>query len=266
MFFALSKIFWIVAQPLTLSCLLILAGTVLAYRRHPRSGLIASGLGILLISVASFTTLGQVAIAPLEERFARPSVMPAEVDYIILLGGGTISDISTSRQVPELNAAGDRLTETLRLAQLYPQARIVVSGGTGFLASGVETEAMTAGRFFGQYEIDPERLLLEDAARNTDENATETRALLSDDPGTLVLVTSAFHMPRSVGLFRKVGLEVVAWPSDYRSPATVGLTLDVDSPVTNLDTATTALREWIGLAVYRMTGRIDAWFPDQTSN
>ena len=112
----------------------------------------------------------------------------------------------------------------------------------------------------------PERLVLEGGSRNTEENADLTKAMLGDSVGPVVLVTSAFHMPRSVGLFRAVGVDVIAWPTDYRSAGDEGVGIDIVNPVLNLTTTGVAIREWIGLAVYFWTGRIADLFPAQDSN
>ncbi|MGV8954553.1 MAG: YdcF family protein, partial [Cypionkella sp.] len=187
--------------------------------------------------------------------------MPQTVATIIMLGGATVGRVSAARGVTELNDAGDRLMETLRLAELYPQARLVLSGGSGALEGEVEAEAAIAAKFFVAMGIAPNRLVLEDQSRNTAENAQGTAALLGDVSGVTMLVTSAFHMPRSVGLFRKVGMAVVPWPVDYRSTGTEGVGIDLVNPVLNLTTTGVALREWIGLAVYAVTGRIDDILP-----
>ena len=77
-----------------------------------------------------------------------------------------------------------------------------------------------------------------------------------------LLVTSAFHMPRSVGLFRKVGFPVIPWPVDYRTSGAEGIGLFRDNPTNSLLTTTTAVREWIGLAGYWLSGRIDTLLPE----
>ncbi len=114
--------------------------------------------------------------------------------------------------------------------------------------------------------IAPDRLILEERSRNTDENAERTAELLGSQGGTVVLVTSAFHMPRSVGLFRSAGIEVVPWPVDYRSAGTQGIGIDIANPVLNLNTTGIAIREWIGLAAYKLTGRVEEWFPGPVPN
>ena len=266
MFFVVSKVFWALVQPVSLIFLLLLGGWLLTLAGRRRLGLTSGALGLLLFMACGFTTLGVLLIGPLENRFAQPAAMPPEVNTIVMLGGATSGRFSTARQISELSEAGDRLTETLRLAMLYPEALIVLSGGSGLLVADVEPEAETAARFFEGLGIARERLVLESASRNTDENAELTKAMLGDDPGVVVLVTSAFHMPRSVGLFREAGIAVVPWPTDYRSTGEESFGIEVIEPLSNLETASVAMKEWIGLAVYHWTGRIDELFPAQLSN
>lgn len=266
MFYLLSKIFWLVAQPLSVAALLTALGIGLMAFGKRRWGLGASMAGLAVLVLSAFTSLGFVLIQPLEARFVRPAVMPDSVDSIIVLGGSTLGRVSAARGVAELNDAGDRLTDAVFLAQLYPDARLIYSGGAGLLDPGAETEALTAARFFRAMGIAEDRLLLEDAARNTDENAELAAGLMGDTDGTAILVTSAFHMPRSVGLFRRVGLDVIAWPTDYRSSGIEGFGVDIANPVHNLNTTSVAIKEWIGLLVYHWTGRTAEILPAQTSN
>ena len=266
MFYLLSKLFWVAAQPLSIIVLLVLAGTVLFAFGRRRLGFVANVAAMLVLALCGFTSLGFLLIGPLEDRFGRPAAMPETVDAIIVLGGSTLGRVSAARGVAELNDAGDRLTEAVVLARRYPLARIVFSGGVGMFEPGGEPEAATAERLLLAMGIAPERLVLEDQSRNTDENAELTSALLGDDIGTVLLVTSAFHMPRSVGLFRRVGVEVVAWPTDYRSSGKEGFALELANPMHNMNTVGIAVKEWIGLAVYYWTGRIDDMFPTQISN
>jgi uncharacterized SAM-binding protein YcdF (DUF218 family) len=263
MFFLLSKVFWLVAQPISLCVLLMLAGLVLVARRRIGWGLWVGGTGLSVLLVSAYTSLGLVLIAPLENRFVRPPIMPEQVSIIIMLGGATDGRVSSARGISELNDAGDRVVETLRLVQLYPTAPVVLTGGSGALAGEAESEAAIAGRLLQAMGIGAERLMLEEASRNTEENAARTRDLLGTESGPVVLVTSAFHMPRSVGLFEAAGLAVVPWPVDYRSAGNEGLSIDLANPVINLTIMSVALREWIGLLVYAGTGKIDSILPDQ---
>jgi len=263
MFYFISKIFWVVAQPLSMVMLLVLLGVILVVMRRPRVGVSASILALGILILSGFTSLGFVLIQPLENRFVRPAAMPASVDAVIVLGGSTLARVSTARRVAELNEAGDRLTDAVVLARLYPEARIVYSGGVGMMDPGGEAEADTAHRFFLAMGIAPDRLVLEDQSLNTQDNAEMTAEMLGTGTGTALLVTSAFHMPRSIGLFRRTGIDVLAWPTDYRSSGQEVMGLDFANPVHNLNTTSVAIKEWIGLLVYHWTGRIDDILPHQ---
>lgn len=260
MFFYASKIFWALAQPLSVILLLMVAAMVLSIMGWRRLALVAQGLAALTVLLVGFTSLGSVLIQPLENRFPRPPA-PEQVSSIIVLGGATQSRIGGARGVTELNAAGDRMTAALVLARWYPEAPLIFSGGIGTIISEGETEAASAQRFFLEQGIAPERLVLEDQARNTDENAHLTAGLVGERDGPAILVTSAFHMPRSVGLFRKAGVDVIPWPVDYRSTGQEGFGFDIANPVLNLEVTGIAVREWIGLLAYRWSGKIDEVLP-----
>lgn len=261
MFFTLSKIFWFFIQPLNLALFLMLAGFALRLLGVRRLGATAGVLGFLILAMGAWTSIGAVMLNPLEERFARPT-LPEKVDGIVVLGGGFEGAINLARGGYELNSGGDRFVETAILARRYPEARIVVTGGSGTLVLEGETDATTAPRLLEALGVARERMLLEGRSRNTYENAVFTKEMVTPQPGeTWLLVTSAFHMPRSIALFRAADFAVVPWPVDYRTSGREGIGLLRDNPADSLQTATTAIREWIGLVAYRLSGRIDSVFP-----
>jgi len=262
MFFLISKIFWLLAQPLSIVLVLFIIGLGFALFRRRKSSVAALVLAVLVHGAVGYTNLGYLIIQPLEDRFAVPTTSPPTVDAIIMLGGATLARPSSARQIAELNDAGDRLTTTLWLANVYPAAKIVISGGSGVLDDEGESEAETAKRFFSMHGISEDRVILEGESRNTDENVAFTKEILGDlANGNVILVTSAFHMPRSVGIFSKAGLRVIPWPTDYRTPGRQWFGFDISNPVQNLNVTTVAIKEWIGLAVYYWTGKTSALLP-----
>jgi uncharacterized SAM-binding protein YcdF (DUF218 family) len=257
-----SKIFWLLAQPLSLAFLLLVAGLLagLLRWRRIRTGMVA--LSALVLFVTLFTSTGSVLLQVLEDRFPRAALPSGGPGCIVMLGGGVEAEVIAARGGFEMNQAGDRFVEALRLARDFPEARILVSGGDGSLSGRYEGDAAVAARFFDAFGIAPERLIRETGSRTTFENVTETKALLAENGlSGCLLVTSAFHMPRSVGLFRRAGLDVLPWPTDYRTTGEARLALDVTQPSTNSQLTTTALREWTGLLLYRLAGRTSALFP-----
>ena len=262
MTFYLSKIFWLLAQPLSLALLLIAAGLLAGWLRWNRIGTWASVAAALVLFLTLFTTTGAVLLQALEDRIPRAELPAGGPGCIITLGGSFEAEVVAARGGFEMNQAGDRFIETLRLARQFPQARILISGGDGSLSGSYEGDAIVGTRFFDAFGVAADRLIRETESRDTFENAAKTQALLADHGlERCLLVTSAFHMPRSVGLFRKLGLDVSPWPTDFRTTGKAGLALDFTQPSTNSQLMTTALREWTGLLFYYLAGRTHALFP-----
>jgi len=262
MFYYLSKIFWLFAQPLNLAILLVLLSLVAFALHWRRTGFAFGGSAFLILFLSAWTTLGALMLHPLEDRFPRPAEPPAQVAGIIVLGGGFEGGVNRARGGYELNASGDRFVEAAVLARRYPEARIVISGGSGALMLEGEADADTAPRLLEALGVERSRMVLENRSRNTYENAAFSRALVEPKPGEVwLLVTSAFHMPRSMELFRKAGFPVIAWPADYRTAGTERLGLAEDNVHDSLQNTALAMREWIGLAAYRLSGRIGSILP-----
>lgn len=262
MFYTVSKVVGFLVQPANTAILLLSVALValLFGRRTLSCG--AVSIAFLILALASWSTLGALMLKPLEERFQRPETLPDKVAGIVVLGGAFEGTINLVRHGYELNAAADRFVETAVLALRYPDAKVVVSGGSGAIVLVGEPDADTAPRMLEALGIAHERLILENRSRNTEENAVMTKELVSPRPGeTWLLVTSAFHMPRSVGLFRRAGFEVVPWPTDYRTSGQEGVGFFQESATDSLVNTTLAIREWVGLVAYRLTGRIDELVP-----
>lgn len=253
-FYVASKIFWMIADPLPLSVSLGALAFLLALFRRHRLAVAVGGVALAVIVIATCTNVGELLLAPLEDQY--PTLAdPPRVDGIILLGGAIDGEVSAFRRSYELTSAADRFVETLRLAEHYPSATVVVTGGVGDLDGQGDGDAVAAERFFAAFAISPERLILETASRNTAQNATNVAALGVVAPGTTwLLVTSASHMPRAWASFARAGLSsVVPWPVDYY---VANRALRFSTPnAANLGRAEAALREWIGLLAYRITSR-----------
>lgn len=256
MFFYLSKIAWFFVQPSTLLTVLALAGALLCFTRFARWGRRLALLALAALLAAGLSPLGNAVLIPLEDRFARPSADAPAPHGIVVLGGSFDTAASRARASAELNEAAERLTVAAELARRYPDARLVFTGGIGDILALGETEAEAARRLFSGLGIAPERIVYEDRSRNTWQNAVFTRDLVKPQQGeTWWLITSAYHMPRSVGCFRQAGFAVTAYPVDYRTRGPADYSRPFDSVSAGLRRVDIGVREWIGLAVYRLTGR-----------
>lgn len=264
MFFVVSKIAGIVLfHPLNFLLLLGFFGLVLCLTRFARTGRVVAVLAAVLLLMAAFSPLSALILRPLEDRFPQPPAdMPAPTG-IVVLGGALDADLGRARGQPTLTEAAARLTSGVALALRYPQARLVFTGGSANLdASTAADEAHGVRDLWLSLGVPAERMTFEDRSRNTYENATMTRAIVEPKPGEhWLLVTSAAHMPRSIGIFRHVGWEMTAYPVDYR---TFGDARDFRPTTLALDSLRrldTALHEWVGLLAYRVTGKTGALFP-----
>lgn len=265
MYFYLSKIIWPLLQPSTVIALLLVAGLLLLGTRRKRLGTRLLAAGALLFLVAGVLPISYLLAVPLEERFARADLADGRpVDGIIILGGGEETHIPLARKVQSINDAGERLTEGLALALRFPKARLVFTGGTVSFKGDKdpETGAVSAELFFRELGLPKERLILEPRARNTRENAVLTMALVKPKPGERwLVVTSAWHMPRSIGCFRVIGFDVEPWPVDYRTGSAADIWQIETRPSDGLLRTDIMLREWVGLLAYRLQGYTDALFP-----
>ncbi len=261
MFYYLSKVFWFFIQPLNLAIFLHLGGLIAGMIGRRRLAVTGSVLAFLILALSAWTSLGAMMLNPLEERFPRPP-LPQKVDGIVVLGGGFEGGINLVRGGYELSSGGDRMVETAILARRFPQAKVVVSGGNGSLFLDGEGDADTAPRLLGPLGVSADRLILEDKSRNTYENAVFSRQLVEPKPGeTWLLVTSAKEDTALKALFDKAGFPTVPWPVDYRTSGKEGVGLFRDNAADSLENTTMAIREWIGLFAYWLSGRIDQPLP-----
>jgi uncharacterized SAM-binding protein YcdF (DUF218 family) len=161
----------------------------------------------------------------------------------------------------------DRVLAGIELARQYPRLRIVFSGGNGnLIRTDDTTEADYAEELLLGLGLAPERLLFDRQARNTQENAEFSKAIAQPKPGERwLLVTSAFHMPRSVGLFRKVGFTVEPYPVDNRKKRDWPQLLTLNSTfLGRLKQTDVAFHEWAGLIAYRLGGSTSELLPSPT--
>ena len=217
-------------------------------------------LGVGALAACLVLPVGNWAVRPLEDRFPAVVIPPASVDGIVVLGGAIDDLTSRDRGTPTLTSAANRLTTFVILARRYPTARLVFTGGSGDIVQGVSNEAEYARTLLGDLGLPPERVTFETTSRTTEENALNTAALMHPQPGERwVLLTSAAHMPRAVGAFRRAGWTVLPWPVGYQSRDRISAYAQPLGP--KLALLDWAAHEWIGLVVYYLRGESTALLP-----
>jgi len=262
LFFALSKTIGFMLLPTNFLLGIGVLGALMQVTRFSSFGrklLIAS---TVLLAICGFSSLGNLLLYPLEARFPPWDTALGAPDGIVVLGASIEAELSAAHGVPVVRSSPDRIIAAAALAHRYPNARIVFSGGSANLLSNDAREADYAGEIFESLGIAKSRLIMERRSRNTAENAEFSKALAAPKQGERwLLVTSAFHMPRSVGLFRKVGFPVDPYPVDWRVGGRSDLLNFINVADDGLGRVDIAVREWIGLLAYRASGRIDELLP-----
>lgn len=262
MLFLVSKLFGFFTLPSNLIFLLMLAGVLLTATRFVTIGRSMILGALALFVVFGFGPGGNWLMYPLEQRFPKWDAARGAPDGIVVLGGSIGPENSAAHGEPALNESAERLTVVADLARRFPAVPIVFSGGNASLIPGKPSEAQFARRLFESFGIASDRILLEGGSRTTAENAAHTRDLVQPKPGSRwLLVTSAHHMPRSVGVFRAVHFPVEAYPVDWRVKGTEDLVSPFASLAGGLARTDAAVHEWLGLIVYRLAGRTPEIFP-----
>jgi uncharacterized SAM-binding protein YcdF (DUF218 family) len=262
-FFFFSKTLGVMLLPSNLLIGVGFLGLILLLTRFLSLGRKLVVASALLLAICGFSPIGNLLLYPLESRFPPWDDTRGGPDGIIVLGGAIEPDMSAAHGAPVFGASIDRIIAAAGLAHRYPNARIVFTGGNASLdSSDPAREADFALPVFEGFGFSKDRLIMERRSRNTEENAEFSKALLSPKAGERwLLVTSAYHMARAVGIFRKAGFLVEPYPVDWRTGGRDNLLRFSRFSVGGLGRVDTASREWLGLVAYWITGKTSEFFP-----
>lgn len=262
MFVFLSKFLPLLVYPLGLG--IILLATALLLRRRPRlkTGLLVASLLLLLLGSNRWLSYGLAR--SLEWQYLPPNEVP-QADVIVVLGGATES-AQYPRTAVEVNSAGDRVLHAARLYRQGKAPAILVSGGNiTWLGGRNMTPAEEMADLLTLLSVPTDAIWMQPRSQNTQEDAEYSVQLLQEKGiQRILLVTSAMHMPRSVALFRHLGVEVIPAPTDFTvtqsgwdnlfSPDPQALLVNLLPNASSLSLTTNALKEYLGLFVYRLRG------------
>ncbi|MCB1534483.1 MAG: YdcF family protein [Rhodoblastus sp.] len=261
MFFLIAKTLGVMAEAPQIFYELLIVGVALLWTRWNRAGRIVTTVMAVVVLVFAITPISSFLVRPLEDRFPQPDLTVAPTG-IIVLGGAMDEGVTRARKMPALNDAAERLTEPVALMRRFPDARLIFSGGSGRLTPAAWTESDVARMLWKSLGVPDDRMSFEDKSRDTWENAVFTRELARPKPGERwLLVTSAMHMPRSVGIFRKIGFDVIPYPVDYQTGGVAGDFVGLRKPADTSRGLQAATHEWIGLVSYWLSGKTSALFP-----
>ena len=203
---------------------------------------------IMLVYLLSLSAVSDRLIRPLEEYYLQPALSDLkEAQVIAVLGGGSCGGVPDFNGEGQIFAgAANRYFMGLRLHREL-KLPVILSGGPVFPGSGVE--ASISARLLKACGVEEKHLLIDSQSRNTVENARFTKQLCEKNGfKKVILVTSAYHMPRSVLLFRREGVDVIPYPADYQTNRNLMLDVFAFTPShRNVSTVARAVKEYLGI-------------------
>jgi len=254
MFFYFSQFLSFLAMPLTLVLLLLVTAVIFIPKSRGRKIL---WTGILLLVFFSNPFLSNLALLAWEPPYKSFEEIPNREIGIVLTGVTNLNKTTTDRTF--FGRGADRITQALQLYRMGKIKKILITGGQGLNPTNPYSEAELLKRFLVMTGMPETDILIEEKSVNTRENAVFTKEFLKKNGIAIdqefVLITSAFHMPRSKKCFDKVGLKTIPFPVDYYSH---DLKYDLPELLYPRPEALVnwqvLVREWIGLVVYRLVG------------
>jgi uncharacterized SAM-binding protein YcdF (DUF218 family) len=258
-FFLASKLLPLVFFPLGFACWSGAASVILAMLGRRRAAMAMGMAGTSILYLASLPPVSDALLRPLEMRYLPSAAIPVSPAIVILGGAGQAK--RPPRIYPETNAFGDRVAYGALLFRQGLAPRIVVTGGVIPLFSDLDQSeaSINAEVLRLYYGIDSTSILLAEGSQNTREDAVRTRELFraAGLPPEIILVTSAAHMPRACGVFRKMGFTVHPAPGDFHTTIPLGFKPISLLPEENaLFQTWYALHEYLGYAIYKAKGWI----------
>ena len=263
LFFYVSKLTWLFLSPDSLLLILIVFSLILLYLGKTRLAKTTLTTTSLLLILISLFPIGEWLLFPLESHFQTNPALPEKIDGIIVLSGAENAELSSIWKQIELNAAVERDLTFIQLAERYPTAKLIFTGGSGSLTKQEFKGADVAEKLFRQLDLDAKKITFERESRNTYENIIFSKNIIKPNKNeNWILITTGWHMPRSVGISCKSGWPVIPFPVDHQTKKDDLFRIDFDLSK-NLKTLKTGMKEWMGLFAYYLSRKTTAFFPKQ---
>lgn len=253
MFFFLSKILDVLLTPLGWATALVALG-LFGRGRGSLLRRVLGASGLIVLVGFSLEPVANALMHALETPVVRTVKPGVTYDVVILLGGVTDDRVEATWGERAFNEQNERLLETYDRLRAGTAKNAIISGAAETDVSKKLSEAQVLADQLIQWGIESSRIVVEDRARNTHENAVYSAAIVKAHAwSSIVIVTSAYHMPRAVGCFEAEGLPVDALPVDFRSYAGP-YRGELIPRAEHFEESSRAIREWFGRGIYRARG------------
>ncbi|MEO1094209.1 MAG: YdcF family protein [Cyanobacteria bacterium J06638_28] len=262
MFLFLSKLLPLLVYPLGFALLLLVVTVWAVWQRKRRLALSTTLLALIVLLISSNGWVTTRFVQSLEWRYLPPNPVPT-AEAIVVLGGST-RPADFPRPWVDMMESGDRTLHGARLYNAGKAPKLILSGGRVNWRQGGPPESEDMAQIAMAMGVLPADILEEPTSLNTYQNAVNVKAILEEEGiNQILLVTSAMHMPRALAIFQKLGIEAIAAPTDFlvseRSIAELSgsreaFILSLMPHASNLDKVSRAMKEYIGLIIYRLRG------------
>ncbi len=256
MSFFISKLLPQLIYPVSLTIWLSIFSGLFAWRGHKRLAGIALFLSIALLWVSSMRVTADYLSISLERKYLPVPIESSPVaDAILVLGGG-VATAEPPRLAPDLDKASDRVLHAARLYKAGKAPVVIVSGGGIAWQGATKPIAIPMKIILQECGVPATAIIMETKSLNTYQNVVETKRILEKE-GRVLLITSAWHMPRALATFRSAGINAIPSPTDFEAIELEQRTiLDWLPEVKALERTTRIIKEYMGIAVYRWRGWI----------
>lgn len=253
--FFLSKLLWLVVQPLTMLLVGLAVATCAKSWRWSR-------FFVALLVFLAFVPVGPYLLHKLERVYPTPLESDllsidneSGIAGVIVLGGAIDLETSVKSGQPQLSVAAERFVEGVALARRFPKKPVIFTGGAGAINHPDKTEAEQVKFLMQKLNIDPHRFVFEDKSRSTFENMAELDHSGYKEKGKWILVTSGFHMLRSVKVFQSHGWDVIPYAAGYMEDDDFQW-ISMPNILGNYLKLSIVVREMIAIMAYKLVGRI----------
>ncbi len=253
-FFFLSKVLVWLIYPLSLGVLLLILAYGAALLRKKAPFHILFWLGFLVLYLFSIEPVADFLLRPLERKCSLAQGSDLKADAIVVLSGDVKKRVSPGS---DIEVGGNRVLKAVRLYKSGAAPIILMTGGSGDLFDQSFKESVLMKDLAVEFGVPKEKIIIETESRNTRENALYAKRLLDkNNVKRIILITSAFHLPRSCALFKKVGIDVIPVGTDFRATDEQYNPFSFIPSSGNLSQSSVALKEYVAIFTYWLMGWI----------
>ena len=231
--FMLKKMFSVLFMPMSIGVIFLIITFALLYFNKIKKAKKYLKVSILWMLIVSWAPFGNLMLYPLESVYPKLEKIPTNIEYILLLGGDR----------------DKRAWEAVRLYHKLPNVKIITSG---FSLHDSVSDAKKTKKLLIESGISEGKILMQELAKTTFEEAEHMKKRVGEKP--FILVTAAYHMPRTIALFKKAGLNPIPAPANFNKPEEDGVMSILQSK--QLQKTEHAWHEYLGLIVYKLQGKI----------